>query len=175
MAQLKGPGAMTGVNLVVKTFDNNVTKDGKTQYLDVQVDARDSRGHGQTNLHLTSERVKDEKTGETRYNNGAPYSEAQFAAIKEAAGDNVTPILKDGEQIGAVYGVKANVMPAAKGNGLVVNTKSLEPSEFTVDGNTLNAQFESIAAAKETKAAEAPAVEAEAEVEQVAEVEPQVG
>lgn len=177
MAQLKGPGAMTGVNLVVKTFDNNVTKDGKTQYLDVQVDARDQRAPGQNNLHLISERV-DKDDGEVRYNNGAPYSMGQFDAIRKAAGPNVEPIMKDGERIGAAFGVKANLMPSSKGNGLIINTKTVKPSDFKVDGTTLDAQFKSMTAAKEAKQAQAPAVADQApaaQAEQSAELEPQVG
>lgn len=57
MALLKGKGAMTGVNLIAKVYDNGKTKDGKSVYADVQVDARDPRGPEQTNLHLKSERV----------------------------------------------------------------------------------------------------------------------
>lgn len=178
MAQLKGPGAMTGVNLVVKTFDNNVTRNGKTQYLDVQVDARDQRAPGQNNLHLISERV-DKDDGEVRYNNGAPYSTRQFDTIRQAAGPNIEPIMnKDNEQIGAVFGVKADLMPSSKGNGLIINTKTVKPSDFKVDGTTLDAQFASMTAAKEAKQAQAPAVgdpAPAAQAEQSAELEPQVG
>ena len=76
MALLKGKGAMTGVNLIAKVYDNGKTKDGKSVYADVQVDARDPRGPEQTNLHLKSERVQGED-GKNRYNNGAPYSVSQ--------------------------------------------------------------------------------------------------
>jgi hypothetical protein len=150
MAQLKGKGSMTGINLIAKSFHNSVTKDGKSQYLDVQIDARDARGPEQTNLHLVSERQKTDD-GKTRFNNGAPYSTGQFEEIKKAAGDNLTPILnKDGEEIGTVYGIKGNVMPATRGTGLVMNTKTLEASAFTVDANTLDNQFDSMRAAKAT-------------------------
>lgn len=163
MAQLKGPGAMTGVNLVVKTFDNNVTKDGKWHFLDAQVDARDARGPGQTNLHLTSERVKDEKTNQTRYNNGAAYSVSQFEKIREAAGTNVVPIVKDGKTIGAVFGVKANLMTASNGNGLLINTQTLAASDFQVTDATLGEQIESMKAARASRQTESPAAEVEAE------------
>ena len=170
MAQLRGPGSMTGVNLLAKVYDNGVTKDGKFRFVDAQIDARDQRGPAQTNLHLTSQRVTD-KDGKTRYNNGAAYSTGQFEEIAKAAGPNFEPITnKDGEEIGRIYAVKANVMPSTKGNGLVLNTKSLEQSDFKVDGQTMDNQFASMKAAKEaadaskaSQAKEAPAAEAQAE------------
>lgn len=182
MAQLKGKGAMTGVNLVAVVYDNGATKDGKSHYADVQVDARDPRGPGQTNLHLKSDRVKG-PDGKTRFNNGAPYSISQLDEIKQAAGPNTEPVNdKDGNQVGTLYGVKGNVMPANRGTGLVINTKSVEASEFKVDANTLDNQFASIKAAKEAQAAaksnqaEAPAAEQTAQAEQSADVEePAVG
>lgn len=161
MAQLKGKGSMTGINLIAKSFHNSVTKDGKSQYLDVQIDARDPRGPDQTNLHLVSERQQTDD-GKTRFNNGAPYSTSQFEEIKKAAGDNLTPILnKDGEEIGTVYGIKGNVMPATRGTGLVMNTKTLGASEFSVDAKTLDNQFDSMRAAKDAKAADVKDPEAE--------------
>ncbi|MGW5927736.1 hypothetical protein ACWF2L_16005 [Streptomyces anulatus] len=168
MAHLKGKGAMTGVNLIAKVYKNGVTKDGKTQYADVQIDARDPRGPEQTNLHLKSDRIKDEN-GKVRFNNGAPYSTSQMEEIAKAAGPNTEPILdKDGgNEVGTVYGFKGNVMPATRGTGLVVNTKSVEASEFKVDNNTLDNQFTSMRAAREAQAAakesqaQAPALDAE--------------
>lgn len=176
MALLKGKGAMTGVNLIARVYDNSKTKDGKSVFADVQVDARDPRGPGQTNLHLRSERqVGDD--GVPRFNNGAPYSVGQMEELIKAAGPNKEPLLdKDGAQIGTLYGFKGNVMPASRGTGLVVNTKSVEPSDFKVDGTTLDNQFASVRVAKEAQAAaQAPATPQVAEVEQSAELEPAVG
>lgn len=175
MAQLRGPGSMTGVNLLAKVYNNGVTKDGKTIFVDAQIDARDQRGPGQINLHLTSQKVTD-KDGKTRYNNGAAYSQGQFEEIARVAGPNFEPITnKDNEVIGKVYAVKANLMPSTKGNGLVVNTKSLGHSDFKVDGQTLDNQFASMKAAKEAaksaQTKEAPAAEAQAAApEQTADV-----
>lgn len=148
MAMLKGKGAMTSVNLLAKTFNNNVTTDGKTRYLDVQIDHRDPRGPDQTNLHLVSQRTQDEG-GTTRYNNGAPYSKGQFVKIVDAAGPNSEPIVKDGQEIGRVYAIKANVMPASKGNGLVLNSETLTQSDFKVDAATMDGQFASMKTARE--------------------------
>ncbi|MFD4475833.1 hypothetical protein ACFWPU_06925 [Streptomyces sp. NPDC058471] len=182
MAILKGKGAMTGVNLIAKVYKNEVTKDGKSQYADVQLDARDPRGPEQTNLHLKSDRVPGEG-GKVRYNNGAPYSTGQMEEIVKAAGPNTEPILnKDGTEVGTIYGFKGNVMPATRGTGLVVNTKSVEASEFKVDDKTLDNQFASMRAAREARAAakesqaQAPAPAPETKQEQAAEVEePAVG
>ncbi|MFE0133260.1 hypothetical protein ACFWY6_17075 [Streptomyces sp. NPDC059037] len=173
MAILKGKGAMTGVNLIAKVYKNGVTKDGKSQYADVQLDARDPRGPEQTNLHLKSDRVQGED-GKVRYNNGAPYSTGQMEEIVKAAGPNTEPILnKDGTEVGTIYGFKGNVMPATRGTGLVVNTKSVEASEFKVDDKTLDNQFTSMRAARAARAAakESQAPAPETKREQAAEVE----
>src|SRR5664280_702536 len=151
MALLKGKGAMTGVNLIARVYDNGATKDGKSHYADVQVDSRDARGPEQTNLHLKSERVKG-PDGKTSYNNGAPYSVNQLQEIVKAAGPNKEPLLdKDGVQVGTLYGFKGNVMPATRGTGLVVNTKTVEASEHKVDAKTLDNQFESMRVAREAQ------------------------
>jgi hypothetical protein len=180
MALLKGKGAMTGVNLIAKVYDNGKTKDGKSHYADVQVDARDARGPEQSNLHLKSERIQ-RPDGKQGFNNSAPYSVGQLEEIVKAAGPNKEPIKdKDGIEVGTLYGFKGNVMPASRGTGLVVNTKSVEASDFKVDANTLDNQFASMKAAKETqsaaKEAQTAAPEQAAEVEQSVEVEePAVG
>ncbi|MFH7596035.1 hypothetical protein WDV06_13155 [Streptomyces racemochromogenes] len=153
MALLKGPGAMTGVNLIAIAYKKGFTRDRTSQYADVQLDARDLRGPKQTNLHLKSDRVQGED-GKVRYTNGAPYSTRQMEEIAEAAGPNTEPILdKDGNEIGTIYGFKGNVMPATRGTGLVVNTKSVEASEFMVDSRTLDRQSASMRAAREAQAA----------------------
>lgn len=159
MAYLSGEGAMTNVNLLVKTYDNAITKNGKTQFLDVMVDHRDQRGPGQTNLHLVSK--KQEIDGKTRYNNGTGYSMNQFETIKAAAGPNVEPVTnKDGEQIGETFAVKASVMPTK--DGLIINTnKGVSQSDFKMEPNTLNNQFESMKVAKQARQAERQTAEAQ--------------
>ncbi len=181
MALLKGKGAMTGVNLIAKVYKNGVTKDGKSVYADVQIEARDRRGPEQTNLHLKSERV--EVDGEVRFNNGAPYSQGQIEEIVKAAGPNREPIFsRAGEEVGTVYGFKGNVMPASRGTGLVVNTKSVEASDFKIDDTTLDNQIASMRQAREAQSAAAeaqggtPEPQQALEAEAIAEVEePVVG
>ncbi|MER6520102.1 hypothetical protein ABT246_25010 [Streptomyces sp. NPDC001553] len=180
MVLLRGKGAMTGVNLIAKVYKNGVTKDGKSQYADVQLDARDPRGPEQTNLHLKSARIEG-KDGKSRYDNGAPYSTSQMEEIVKAAGPNTEPILdKGGNEVGTIYGFKGNVMPATSGTGLVVNTKSVEASKFQVDNKTLDDQFASMRAARDAQAAakvsQAQAPDPNAEQEQAVQVdEPAVG
>lgn len=167
MAILRGDGAMTDVNLIARTYFNATTKDGKTQFLDVQVDHRDQRGPGQANLHLRSEKQADGK-----YNNGAAMTSEQFAKIREAAGANALPVLnKDQTQeIGRDFAFKASIMPSRDNKGLVVNTnKPMGPSDFKLDGQTMTGQFASMKEASKQQAAEraaaqasAPAPEAEA-------------
>lgn len=152
MANLKGPGSMKAVNLIVVTYDNSATKDGKSQYLDVQIDARDERGPGQTNLHLLTRRTKD-KEGNDRVTNGGPYSTGQYDDIKETAGPTGAVALPKGAK---VYAVKADVMPGRTG-GLVLNTKTLQASDFDIDDKVIDNQFASV---KEAKAAKTAAAEA---------------
>lgn len=166
MANIKGPGSMKAVNLIAATYPNNVTKDGKTRYMDVQVDSRDSRGPGQTNLHLVTNRSTG-PDGKPRISNGAPYSTAQFEAIKEAAGDNVVTLPSGA----TVYAVKADLMPSSRNSGLVLNSKTLAASEFGIDDKVLDNQIASVREAKDAKAAAAetaaPAAESEVQANAV--------
>lgn len=175
MARLKGKGSMTQVNLLAKTYDNATTKDGKTQFIDVQIDHRDPRGSYQLpgQHHLVSQRTAG-PDGETRYNNGAAYSKGQFDKIVETAGPNHEPIFdKDNNKIGAIYAVKADLMPSSKGNGLVLNSETLAQSDFKIDSKTMAGQFAAAAAAKAAKDALDAQQGAAAEVSE-AEVEAQV-
>lgn len=144
---LKGEGSFTNRDLIVVSFDNQVTKDGKTRYLDVQMNREGLVGNEKvnTNLHLSSKAVKQED-GSVRYNNSVPYHMSQYDKLKEAAGDNVIKLENGAE----VFAVKASLTKGGKG-GLVVNTaKEMGPSEFKVDENIFERQF---------KAPEAKAVE----------------
>ena len=105
--------------------------------------------------------------------------------METAAGDNVSPLLdKDGETVGKIYGVKADVF---FNNGqTVINTKSIEKSDLSVapvevqvpqaDGSTvpetqdiqkrIYSHNETVKAAREAAQAAAPeAAQAEATAE----------
>lgn len=165
-SNLKGKGGFTGVNTVVVAYDKSVHTNAKTgsitQWLDVQVDARDPRAKDDTNLHLYS--ARQQVDGQTRYNNGAAYTQKQFEAIKQAAGTNTVPVMdKDGsKQIGTLYAVKADVIKAANGNGLIINTRAdkdgqvhVGPSQFQAGPDTLTNQFEAMRSAKATASRQA--------------------
>lgn len=157
---------MTNRKLVVVTYDNSVTKDGKTRYLDVQLDARDPLAKGQTNLHATTTYDKEKD----RYNNGAPYSVGQYEDMVKAAGDNITK-LPNGA---TVMTLDASLMVQTRGNkGLIINTKKDMAPGLAVDEKIMDNQFAAIQEAKAAKAAEAQVEAPEAEVEAEAEA-PQV-
>lgn len=142
---LKGRGkeAFTARELIAVHFPNQVTKDGKTSFLDIQMNAEGlAKDEHQANLHLATSRR--EVDGKQYINNTVGYSAAQFDEIKKAAGDNVVTL----ESGATVYGFKGDLM-AKKGSHLLVNTKTLAPSELTIDENVLSKQAEVAKAAKE--------------------------
>lgn len=174
MVQLRGKGSMTGVNLLVKVYDNGVTKKG-SHYADVSVDHRDPQAEGQTNLHLVSTKTVDDKTGVVSYNNSAPYSKAQFEALVGTAGPNTERHLnKAGDkELGSVFAVKADLMPASNGQGLVINTnKPILQSEFKVGPETLNEFHTAMTAAKTERDAKAAAAKEAAPVAPAPEAAP---
>lgn len=189
-----GPNSMSGLNVAVLAYDRSVAKNKETgeissHYLDARLHPDDARAAGQSTLALVSEPDPKSRSG---YNNSKPYAASQFAEIQKAAGDNVAPLLtKDGTEVGKIYGVKVDGM--VRGKGLVMNTKTLQPSEMSVqptaEGDIQKRIFDSQSAAKEAKAqskaqqaegqtqeqtaqAEAPAVE---QVEQQQADEPGLG
>lgn len=169
MANLRGPGSMKGVNLIAVTFDNNVTKDGKTRYFDVQVDHRDPRAAGNSNLHLSTTTRKD-KDGKDQVSNSQPFSAKSADESKKSQADLMLEANGGADKMvklenGAkVIAFKADVMPSTRGRGLTVNTKTLEASEFEIDGKILDNQYAFMKAesvkAKEAKSAEAPQADA---------------
>lgn len=179
MANLRGPGAMTDVNLIARLYDNaqHTNKNGNTSYfVDVMVDGRNESAKGDPNLHIATQRTKD-ANGKQRISNTQPYAQPQLDKLLVAAGDNVTPIKNQaGEAIGKAFAFKGSLMPV-KNNQLIVNTnKTLGASDFEpVTEQVLNNQFAmmkeaSVAnkAAKQAQATEAPApTEAQVATEQV--------
>ena len=144
MVQLKGEGSMTNRKLLVVTYPNNVTKDGKTQYLDVQLHAEDELAAGQSNLHAVTERRKDSK-GVERINSTKPYSiEKQYNKILEAGQTVQLP--------------ERNGKPGP-------SVTSIEASMFIRDGALLINTAKDIKAAAKAAENEAPEAEQTAEVE----------
>ncbi|ROR75974.1 hypothetical protein SAMN06295974_3881 [Plantibacter flavus] len=164
--EVHGANSLKDVDLVVISYDNRVaSKDGvvTTHYLDVRLHPEDKRAKGQTSLALVSK--KDEKSP-TGYNNSSRYTASQFASISEAAGANVTDLTDSaGTVVGKIYGVKADLL--INNGELIANSKTLAPSELSVEPNAAGQDirtqiFASMKAAKDAKAAAAPAVAAEA-------------
>lgn len=179
MAILRGKGSMSGVELVVVEYPNAHSKAGDRFFLDAQV--RPVEGVAPQQVpHLVSKKQKGELDGRTVYDHRAGYSVSQRDAIVAAAGDNFVQMPeRDGHPGPRVYAVKADVMPASgKQTGLVINTKTLEPSELAIDDKIFDELRAASKAAKEAnearKAAQKDAeaeVSAEAQVEEFAEIE----
>ena len=180
MVMIKGKGSFSGRNLVATVYEDAKTEKGGA-FAQVQLDARDEHAPGNTTLNLTS-KLK-EYNGEKRYDNGAHYSKDQIDKIVEAAGDNKYEGKTPQGKAFTSYGIKADLMKANDGSGLIVNTKRpLEASEFAVDGETFDRQVKSVqearasrAAAKEEKAPEASKEAGASQEVEVEQEEPEVG
>ena len=166
-------------DLVVVALDNHKDKEGKGQYLDVQLNAADVRPNtpedGHANLHAVTRKDKGGRTSHESF-----YANSQFEAIKQAAGDKIQPVMstkEPGTQIGTVYSVKADLV-YGKGGGLAINTEKPMAAGPDIPANILKQQGafmrDASAANKEAKAAgrALPAVDVQAEAPQA---EAQVG
>lgn len=180
-----GAGSTKGLNLAIIAYDKSVAKNKDTgeirsHYLDARLHPEDARAAGQTTLALVTDKDPKSRSG---YSNTRPYSASQMDSIKEAAGDNVAPLLtKDGTEVGKIYGVKADVL--FNDGGAIVNTKTVEKSEMSVgavDGKDIQTRiFDSQSqarqardAAKASKAAEAQAEAPQADAGQAEQVQEQ--
>lgn len=127
-----GPGATTGVNLVVLAYDDRVDIDRDStvahHHLDVRVHPSDRRAPGETDLALVPLKHDDAARGHHRT---ATYTAEQLASIIGVAAHN-TAALTDahGEQVGTAYGVKADLLIAD--GDVVVNIKTLAPTDLSV-------------------------------------------
>jgi hypothetical protein len=120
------------VNLVVLAYDDRLetSADGAplVHLLDARVHPGDRRAPGQVSLALVSKKHGLAGSG---HPHAARYSAEQFAAITRVAADNVADVTDDaGRVIGRAYGVKADLL--IDSGEVVLNTKTLAPSELTV-------------------------------------------
>lgn len=171
MAQFKGKGALSEVNLVAIHYSNAVSRDKETgeikgRAIELQLDARDHRAAGQDNLNLSTKKDKG-PDGKDRFDNGVFYSANQANDMLKAAGTNRFDVKnKDGVKVGDGFALKADLMFSKDGNAIVNTKKPMGASDFQVDENTRDNQFnhmrETRAAKAAAKEAEKPAVQAEA-------------
>lgn len=178
MANFKGEGAMTQRQLLVTSFDSNVTKNGKTRFLDVQLAASDPLAKDQTNLHCVSQQEKnadgtpkmrvDQRTGESKesWSNHAAYTVDQYEKIKEAAlsGDNANgPTVGKFDNGREVISIVADVMPRSGSNkGVVINTsKPMQPGP-AIGPDVIDKQIDSTRSAREARDAAKKANQAQA-------------
>lgn len=187
MARFQGKGSTKQVDLAVALYNNAVSRNEQngitaafpTTYLHPD----SSTAPGQTNLALNTRRDEKSPSG---YNNTAAYSSSQMRDIVATAGDNHAPMTnKDGQAVGRIYGVKADVMKASNGSGMVMNTKTLASTELPVGPDAqgrdlVNRVIDTHKAAKEAKEAQGPAPvaqeqEAQAQRPQAAVNEPDFG
>lgn len=130
-----GPGATKGVNLVVLAYADRAVSTGPdddiVHHLDARVHPGDRRAPGETELALVPSKGDSADRG---FENSAGYSAAQLAAIVETAGENTSPLLDArGAVVGRAYGVKADLL--INDGDVVVNTKTLEATELSVDAD----------------------------------------
>lgn len=152
MAGYKGKGRQGGINLVAVWSDKNMSKGlnghAPKQYVDIQLDARDDLAVGQTNLHLSNsgQRISATDSGYT-----TPYTLPQFEQMVAAAGDNVDRG-PDGMNRATF---KAAVIPRQLGgedSSLIVDSRTLQGSDFEIHDKIMEAQAASVSAAKSAQA-----------------------
>lgn len=146
------------VNLIAFLDPNNAyfkpgneTNEPDGVFIDVQVDARAVDKNDPTGtLHLILERDMEDK--DKRTNNRAYYTWSQVNQMSEASKDNVWEFpTKSGRVLRAIAfkGDLMNITTNKKYDGYsekvsqtIVNTKSLSPSDFKLDGSEINRQNE---------------------------------
>lgn len=120
--------SMTGkstknVPLIVCVYDH---QPGAT----LQVDARDERAHGQTDLSLGPGTHPHELLNQIQLNR-----------MIAAAGTNCQPMVdQHGNRQGMMYSVTADMVPAMSGRGYTVNPTSFKPSRLTLNQAAWNQQ-----------------------------------
>ncbi len=127
-----GPGATTGVNLVVLAYDDRVLVDEagavSTRYLDARLHPGDRRAPGETQPALVPRAGGRARSG---YEHSVGYSARDFARIAAAAGENTAPLTDaDGSVVGRAYGIRADLL--VDDGAVVVNTKTVGPTELSV-------------------------------------------
>lgn len=133
--------------------------------VDVMLDHRDRGGRKQANPHAVTYQME----GRDRPSNIEFYSGKQVEAMLEAAGPNVIEMTsKSGEVTGRMLAVKGDFFKnSGQKGGVVLNTKTLQSSDFDLTPETLTELYASMHEARLEKdaAKQAPQAEAEAQIE----------
>lgn len=115
MANVTGKDSTKNRSLVVTTYPNAVTQDGKSIYLDVELDVRDERTGAQTNPHLYTTKTSVEGVEGEKYSHARPYSMSQFQQIMDVA-DHQTIVNPETGNAREVYTLNADIFPPHKGD-----------------------------------------------------------
>ena len=151
-----------GREVLLVVYKTSATKDGKGAFVDGLL----CDDPHQTNAHLVTTTHKG-KNGKTLYSNGQFYTNEQLEnlfAPAMASGNFYEEPATDKHSGRLVAKVKADLMPAYNGKGLLINPKTVQPPSKPLDRVDLDGVYENMAIARELKAkseAEAKAAQAQ--------------
>lgn len=154
-----------GREVLLVVYKTSATKDGKGAFVDGLL----CDDPHQTNAHLVTTTHKG-KNGKTLYSNGQFYTNEQLEnlfAPAMASGNFYEEPATDKHSGRLVAKVKADLMPAYNGKGLLINPKTVQPPSKPLDRVDLDGVYENMAIARDLKAkseAEAKAAQAQQQV-----------
>lgn len=149
-----------GREVLLVVYKTSATRDGKGAFVDGLL----CDDPHQTNAHLVTTTHKG-KNGKTLYSNGQFYTNEQLEnlfAPAMASGNFYEEPATDKHSGRLVAKVKADLMPAYNGKGLLINPKTVQPPSKPLDRVDLDGVYENMAIARQLKAeAEAKAAQAQ--------------
>ena len=152
-----------GREVLLVVYKTSATKDGKGAFVDGLL----CDDPHQTNAHLVTTTHKG-KNGKTLYSNGQFYTNEQLEnlfAPAMASGNFYEELATDKHSGRLVAKVKADLMPAYNGKGLLINPKTVQPPSKPLDRVDLDGVYENMAIARQLKAeAEAKAAQVQQQV-----------
>ena len=152
-----------GREVLLVVYKTSATKDGKGAFVDGLL----CDDPHQTNAHLVTTTHKG-KNGKTLYSNGQFYTNEQLEnlfAPAMASGNFYEEPATDKHSGRLVAKVKADLMPAYNGKGLLINPKTVQPPSKPLDRVDLDGVYENMAIARQLKAeAEAKAAQVQQQV-----------
>lgn len=152
-----------GREVLLVVYKTSATNDGKGAFVDGLL----CDDPHQTNAHLVTTTHKG-KNGKTLYSNGQFYTNEQLEnlfAPAMASGNFYEEPATDKHSGRLVAKVKADLMPAYNGKGLLINPKTVQPPSKPLDRVDLDGVYENMAIARQLKAeAEAKAAQVQQQV-----------